>query len=377
MKIMKTNITILVLGVFMFAASVSAQNLCTKQSGDTTVKIYVRNATGKSIKVNYVDENCKESVSEEKIEPGRAFSGDTSPGHAFRVREDGTNNLLKEFAVESQDSTFTVGNIKYSDPKTGFIETLNRVRAGRNLPPMEYNDSLNKACQWFADLMAQYGKSGHDAVEIGGNSYANMQEPHLRIQKYGYIGNGGTEATAEGNWDDITLLGGDAMMGWASSNTHFRPFLGLDGETFKQVGFGFAKSSKKPGYYYTCAVFGNPVDKTVVKSEKPEGLKFTAMKFFTGKDNYATSFEKSNFDELKGEFEFENPTSKSFSVSIHKFRDGQFIGSEDFNDLQGSGAMEFRIAGDSGKTGKVMSGAFRVEVRLGDEVLISAEANVN
>ncbi|HQU82761.1 MAG TPA: CAP domain-containing protein [Pyrinomonadaceae bacterium] len=374
---MKRNITILILGIILFAANASAQNLCTKQTSDETVKIYVRNATGKGITVNYVDENCKENGSGEVIEPGRAFTGETSPGHAFRVREEGTKNLLKEVAAEANDATFTVGNVKYSDPKTGFIETLNRVRAGRNLPPMEYNDSLNKACQWFADLMAQNGKSGHDAVEIGGNSYANMQDPSMRIQKYGYIGNGGTEATAEGDWEDISMLGADSMLGWSSSNTHYRPFLGMDGQMFKQVGFGYAKSAKKPGYYYTCAVFGNPVEKSaVVKSEKPDGLKFTALKFFTGTDNYGTSFTSSSVEELKGEFAFENPSSKAFSVSVHKFRDGQFIGSDDFKDMEGSGAMEFTIAGEAGKTGKVLPGKYRVEVHLGDEILISSEAVV-
>ncbi len=354
-----------------------AQTVCTKPGDGSEVKIYIRNATEKSFSVKWVDDKCKETDGE-SVEPGRAFNANVQTGQAFRVREADSNQIIKEVIASSSNHTTTVGNINYSDPRTGFIETLNRVRRGRNLTPMELSDQLNQACQWFADLMAKYDKGGHDAVDIGGTQFTDMQHPWLRTSKFGYEGNAGTEATGEGDWSDLSLLGGDSMMGWASSNTHFRPFLSLEGQEFKNVGFAFAKSQKKPGYYYTCSVFGNPLakDSEGPKSEKPDGLKFTSLKFLTGEDNYSTSFSKSNIDELKGEFAFDNPSEAPFTIQIRKYLNGKFFGSENFDDLKGSGAMSFTVTGQAGATGKVLPGTYKIEVRLNGEVLISSEATV-
>ena len=209
----KQILAILFLAFVSFGSSVMAQKVCTKQVDDTAVKITIMNATEKPFTVNYVDENCRESPSDEKIEPGRAFTGDTHNGHAFRVREAGTNKLLQEVVADPSNTTTIVGIVKNSDPRQGFLETLNRVRRGRNLPPMEFDDSLNQACQWFADLMAKFDHGGHDAVEVGGGSYKDMQHPWMRVKKFNYKGDGGTEATAEGDYNDVSIIGSDAMMG--------------------------------------------------------------------------------------------------------------------------------------------------------------------
>lgn len=378
------------------SASAAAQNLCSKQDGQS-MKIYIRNATDKTFTVNYVDGKCKESPSDEKIEPGRAFSGDVTGGEVFRVREAGTNNLIKEVVADSENTTTTIGIVKNSDPRQSFIQTLNQVRRGRNLPPIEFNDSLNQGCQWFADLMAKYDKGGHDAVLVGGNSYVDMQEPWMRSKKFGYNGDGGTEATAEGDVTDISTLGGDVMMGWSSSDTHFRPFLSMDNQIFKQVGFGYAKSLKKPNYYYTCAVFGNPAetnsggrnqnpqanseaaDKEPVKSDVPDRLKFTEAKFFqmqNGAEKYGTSFSKNALDELNAEFSFENPSGEPFNVEARSYLNGKVISSESMKDLKGTGAMSVLVAGESGKPGKVAAGNYRFEILLNGEVVLSAEAAV-
>ena len=303
MKNKNLNLIIWATALLLIASSAAmAQNVCTKTIDDTAVKLYIRNATEKSISVNYIDENCKESASDDKIEPGRAFEGDTTNGHAYRVREADSNKLLQTVVADPSNTTVTIGVIKNSDPRQSFIQTLNQIRRGRNLPPIELNDSLNKSCQWFAEHMAKFDKGGHDAVLVGGSSYANMQHPGMRSKKMGYIGDGATEATGEGDVTDITSLGGDSMMGWSSSNTHFRPFLSQDNQIFKHIGFGFAKSAKKPNYYYTCAVFGNPAEndgggnsgggnnnsqgnndaanKEPVKTDVPDGLKFNEAKFF-------------------------------------------------------------------------------------------------
>lgn len=395
MKLIQTITIILVFA----AMAVMAQDVCTKQTGES-MKIYIRNATDKSITVNYVDANCKESKSDEKIEPGRAFSGDVTGGDAFRVREAGTNNLIQTVVANPSNTSTSIGIFKDSDPRQSFIQTLNQIRRGRNLPEIELDESLNKSCQWFADLMAKYDKGGHDAVEIGGGSFTDMQHPWLRSKKMGYIGDGGTEATSSGDWTDLSTLGGERMLGWSSSNTHFRPFLGLEGQMFKHVGFGYAKSAKKPDYYYTCAVFGNPenagggnsgggnndsqgnnnsANKEPVKTDVPDGLKFNESKFFVmenGAEKYGTSFAKSSFDELNAEFSFNNPSSQAFAVQVKSYLNDKLISSEPMTDLKGSGAMSVRVAGEGGQMGKVAAGKYRFEVLLNGEVVASAEAVV-
>jgi uncharacterized protein YkwD len=358
------------------------------------MKIYVRNATDKAFTVNYVDENCKEHSSDEKVEPGRAFSGDVTSGDAFRVREAGSNRLIQTVVANLSNTSTTIGIVKNSDVRQSFIQTLNQIRRGRNLPEIQLNEQLNNSCQWFADLMAKYGKGGHDAVLIGGNSYADMQNPWDRSKKMGYIGDGGTEATGETSWADINSLGGEAMIGWASSNTHYRPFLGMDGQLFKHVGFGYAKSNKN-GNFYTCAVFGNPDENTgdgnnntdnnqantkePIKTNVPDGLKFNSAKFFqmvNGAEKYGTTFSKSSLDELNAEFSFENPSSSPFNVELRSYLNGKMISSESMKDLKGSGAMSVLVAGESGQTGKVAAGNYRFEVLLNGEVVLSAEATV-
>ncbi len=389
-----TALMMMMMMILAFASAVSAQNICSKQTGDS-MKIYVRNATDKTITVNYVDGNCKEHPSDEKVEPGRLFSGDVTGGDAFRVREAGTNSLIQTVVANPSNETTTIGVIKNSDPRQSFIQTLNQIRRGRGLAPIELNEQLNNSCQWFADLMAKFDKGGHDAVLIGGNSYAEMQHPWLRSKKMGYKGDGGTEATGEGDVSDLMTLGGDAMIGWSSSNTHFRPFLSQDNQIFKHVGFGYAKSAKKPNYYYTCAVFGNPDENTdgggnnadnnqantkePIKTNVPDGLKFNSAKFFqmvNGAEKYGTTFSKNSLDELNAEFSFENPSSQPFNVELRSYLNGKMISSESMKDLKGSGAMSVLVAGENGQTGKVAAGNYRFEVLLNGEVVLSAEATV-
>ena len=393
---MKINLKIvLVIMVFWAVATVApAQNVCSKQTGDA-MKIFIRNASEKAFTVNYVDENCKES-SGDTVEPGKAFSGDATGGDAFRVRETGTNNVIQTVVANPSNTTTTIGIVKNSDPSQSFIQTLNQIRRGRNLPEIELNDSLTKGCQWFADLMAKFDKGGHDAVLIGGNSYKDMQNPWDRSKKMGYVGDGGTEATGEGDVTDIMLLGGDSMIGWASSSTHYRPFLAMDGQMFKQVGFGYAKSAKKPNYYYTCAVFGNPEEdnsgggnnnagnnqanvKEPIKTNAPDGLKFTEAKFYqmqNGTEKYGTSFVRSSLEELNAEFSFENPSGQPFNVELRTYFNGKMIDSQPMKDLKGTGSMSILVAGKEGEAGRVQGGNYRFEVLLNGEVVLSAEATV-
>lgn len=391
------NLIILAAAIIFTASFPAAAQKCGKQADDTEVKLHIYNATDKPFTVNYVDQNCKESSSDEKIEPGRGFTGDTTNGHAFRVREAGSNRLLQEVVADPNKDSITIGVVKNSDPRQSFIQTLNQIRRGRGLAPMEFDDSLTRGCQWFAELMAKHDQGGHDAVEIGGSTYADMQHPWLRSTKMGYKGDGGTEATAgPGEWKDISVLGGEAMIGWSASSTHFRPFLSLDGQVFKQVGFGYAKSTKHPSQYYVCAVFGNQDGngggddagqqgnsdtggKEPVKTEVPAGLKFTAAKFFqmlNGAEKYSAAFTRSSLEELSAEFSFDNPSGKPFNVQTKTYFNGKVISSEPMNDLKDSGAMSISVAGKEGEPGRAQAGTYRFEVLLNGEIVLSAEATV-
>ncbi|NJK28201.1 MAG: CAP domain-containing protein [Coleofasciculaceae cyanobacterium SM2_3_26] len=151
-----------------------------------------------------------------------------------------------------------VGMIEDADPGAAFLATLNQVREGRNLPPLEYDHVLNQACQWHAALMGQYDVLDHDAVVVGGNSYQNMRDPGDRLMHFGWQGGGSAEALAGGYFSQIETAGSTWVLNWSSSNTHYRPFLSLDNQVFSHVGFGYAPSATKPNEYYACAIFGNP-----------------------------------------------------------------------------------------------------------------------
>ncbi len=83
-----------------------------------------------------------------------------------------------------------------------------------------------------------------------------MDEPALRMKNFNYKGIPGVEAAGMGFYE-VNEVGGAAMISWASGNTHYRPFLSMDGQTFKNVGFGYTKVPNTTDKYYTCAVFGN------------------------------------------------------------------------------------------------------------------------
>lgn len=145
------------------------------------------------------------------------------------------------------------------DPVRGFIESLNCIRGARNLPPMRLDPALSQACQYLAEVSAANDKLGHDAVAVGGSAHAHMKEFWDRTAHYDYQGVARSEAAGQLWLDtDISLLGGTAILQWTDSSTHYRPFLSLEGQEHEEVGFGYARSNTDPGYYYTCAVFGDP-----------------------------------------------------------------------------------------------------------------------
>ena len=259
----------------------SAQmNVCTKHLGDKQIKFEILNATEKSITVTYVDEKCSEGSSNQKNQQGGKFTATGYEGHAFRVREVGTNKLLDVVVVSPSKTSFKVGNVTaqtvkigakpttfelVKDPNVmqGFLKTLNSVRKARKLPPLQFDNALNKACQYLTDAMTKHNKMGHDpSAFVPRNNpqyaeYVKMKDPASRMQNFNFQGIPGVEAAGMVDTPNVNEIGGSAMLQWAMSNTHYRPFLSMDGQEFKYVGFAYTRVPNADKYY-TCAVFGNP-----------------------------------------------------------------------------------------------------------------------
>ncbi len=107
----QTSLTslMLLLGLMLAATfTVSAQNACSKQVDDKEVQIKVINKTDKPFTVNWVDYECKEGKSDQEVAPGETFEGISYNGHAFRVREVGSNKLLQEIVISSSKPVTTV-----------------------------------------------------------------------------------------------------------------------------------------------------------------------------------------------------------------------------------------------------------------------------
>ncbi len=105
----QVSLLLLLLGLTLAATlTVSAQNACSKQVDDKEVAIKVINKTNKPFTVNWVDHECKEGKSDQEVAPGETFEGISYNGHAFRVREVGTNKLLREIVINSSNPITTV-----------------------------------------------------------------------------------------------------------------------------------------------------------------------------------------------------------------------------------------------------------------------------
>jgi uncharacterized protein YkwD len=285
-------LSIVAITVAISSPNAAQPNVCSKQVDDKQIQIKVVNKTDKPFTVNWVDHECKESKSNEVVAPGQTWDQISYKSHAFRVREVGSNKLLKEIVASPSTQKTVIGSssptsggakpatvaakpavigprptmaelVKDPNPRQSFLKTLNGFRSARKLPAMQLDNSLNQACQWLTDVMAKHDQIGHDPVEIGMRkrvndpSYRTMREPADRMRHFNYPGQPGVEAAGM-DFGEVDAIGGSAALGWAMSSTHYRPFLSMEGQVFKQVGFGFTKVPNTTNKYYTCAVFGNP-----------------------------------------------------------------------------------------------------------------------
>lgn len=134
----QTSLTslMLLLGLMLAATFiVSAQNACSKQVDDKEVAIKVVNKTDKPFTVNWVDHECKEGRSDQQVAPGETFEGISYTGHAFRVREVGTNKLLQEIVINSAKPVTTVSapQSQAAGKPSGSMATNFPIAAGTSL----------------------------------------------------------------------------------------------------------------------------------------------------------------------------------------------------------------------------------------------------
>lgn len=257
----------ILLGFIVFSAinpAVSAQKKC-GNTGELQ-KFTFQNATGKPVEIKALDGDCKEGQGK-VLNTGDQAGGTAYTGVVFRVYDFATGKLISEITLEKSKTIYKIEIIKKEvspenriSPTEGFLKATNEIRVKKNLPPMQLDDKLTNACQFFADLMAEADKGpAHKASEIGmGKSYKDRNTSSQRLVYYGWSmkNNEYYEVTALESVEDYNLLGKHFAELWALSKTHFRPFLDKDRVKYNRVGFGVAKAKRGEDRYYACAIFG-------------------------------------------------------------------------------------------------------------------------
>lgn len=106
------------LGLLLVTASnISAQNACSKEVDGKKVNFKVVNKTDKPLVVNFVDHQCKEGRSNKPVAAGGTTDIFGYNGHVFRVREVGSNRLLREIVANPSNPTqFMIGGATSNNP---------------------------------------------------------------------------------------------------------------------------------------------------------------------------------------------------------------------------------------------------------------------
>lgn len=244
-------------------AAVFAQKKC-KNTGEIQ-KFTFQNATGKPVEIKALDDDCQEGQGK-VLNAGDQAGGNAYTGVVFRVYDFATGKLISEITLEKSKTIYKIEIIKKEvspenrvSPTEGFLKATNEIRTKRNLLPMELDNRLTNACQFFAELMAQADKGpAHKASEIGLKSYKDRNTSSQRLIYYGWDKNNNLfyEVTALESVEDYNLLGKHFAELWAFSKTHYKPFLDKDSVKYNRVGFGVAKAKRGDDRYYACAVFG-------------------------------------------------------------------------------------------------------------------------
>jgi len=264
------NFCLMCIGLSFFLTSNTLQTFGQKKCGNTgeTVKFSIINETTKPLEIKVVNEDCKE-VAGRLLKVGDKAGGSSFAGVVFRAYEFPTGKLISEIKLKTSQSEYKIiepTKDSFEDavkiaPKTGFLRETNEIRAERKLLPMELDEKLTGACQWFAELMAEVDKGypTHTASELGKKKlYKKRNKASQRLVYYGWEKKNKAhfEVTALDTVQDPNLIGNNFAKLWAFSKTHYKPFLDKDRTKYNRVGFGFAKAKRGTNRYYACAIFG-------------------------------------------------------------------------------------------------------------------------
>ena len=239
----------------MSVIAVSAQKTCsaTKEDDEKYEQIF-RNGSAAEVTIRVIDENCDEHIV--TVQPGKAAKYEpVYTGYKFKIGD-------KEVAAAYSNYVITVGVVHSDDARTSFLDTVNQFRRGSKLAPFSYDDRLNQAAQWFADLLAKHeaDSAGHDAVAAGGEQYKDMQDVGQRAAHFGWKSKNGVAEVVAGEhmltMGAADVIGGFFALGWSSGTTHYAPFFDVGEQKFNKVGFAVAESPKTKGKFYAVAVFG-------------------------------------------------------------------------------------------------------------------------
>lgn len=255
MKKLFTPIFVILATTALSVTAISAQKSCSAtKDDDEKYEQTFRNGSDKAVTIKVIDENCDEHTL--TVQPGKAAKYEpVYTGYQFKIGD-------KEIKAAYSNYIITVGIVHSDDARTSFLDTVNQFRSGNNLAPFSYDDRLNKAAQWFADLLAKYeaDRAGHDAVAAGGDQYRDMQDVGQRAAHFGWKSKNGVAEVVAGDHmltiGSAEVVGGFFALGWSSGTTHYAPFFDIGEQKFNKVGFAVAESPKTKGKLYAVAVFG-------------------------------------------------------------------------------------------------------------------------
>ncbi|MBL8203001.1 MAG: hypothetical protein JNM09_02135 [Blastocatellia bacterium] len=134
---MKPIFLVLSIVAIAFVISVpnaAQQNVCSKDIDGKEVNLKIVNKTNKPFTVNWVDPNCQEGKSDQQVAPGETFEGISYNGHAFRVREVGTNKLLQVIVANPSKPVTIVNAPPSTAPPAGNIGAASSPTVATKFP---------------------------------------------------------------------------------------------------------------------------------------------------------------------------------------------------------------------------------------------------
>lgn len=253
---------------FLLAGSLETfgQKKC-ENSGEA-VKFTIQNTTQKPLEIKVVGDDCKEAAGK-LLKPGDEAGGNSFSGVVFRAYFIANGELIAEIKLNTSQSIYKIteqepdssANTVKIEPRDGFLMETNAIRSEKKFAPVELDEKLTNACQWFAELMAEVDKGYpvHTASELGVKElYQKRNKASQRLVYFGWEKKNTAhyEVTALDTVKDYNSIGNNFAKLWAFSKTHYKPFLDKDRVKYNRVGFGFAKAKQGTNRYYACALFG-------------------------------------------------------------------------------------------------------------------------